>query len=64
MPARAFLRVDHLKLDPHAARHGRKVAVALHLRFGVGQPDPTVAMVIPNGVLWIVPQLFIKCDGM
>ena len=62
MAARTFLGVQHFKLDAHAPRHGGKVAVAVHLGLGVGQPYATVAVVIPYGVVGIIAQLFVEVD--
>ena len=64
MTARAFCRIDHLEIDSHASRHGCEVAVALHLRLGICQPDSTVAVVIPDRVVRIVPQFLVEFDGV
>ena len=64
MAARALFGVNHLKLNTHAARHGREVAIPLHLFFGVGQTYPAIAMVIPHRVFGIISQFFVKGDGM
>ena len=64
MPPRAFLGIYHLVLDAHPARHRGKVPVALHLRLGVRQPDPAIAMVVVDRIVRVVRQFLIEFDRM
>ena len=62
--AGAFLCVNDLKFHIHSTRHGRKVAISLHLRFGIGKAYAPITMVIIDRILWVFCQLFVERDGM
>ena len=52
--AGAFCGVDDFKLNAHAAGHRRKVTVAVHLRFGVGQTNTAITVAIADRVIHVV----------
>ena len=60
----AFLRVDHLVLHPHAARHRGEVAVGVHLRLGVGDAHAAVGVVVVDRMLGILGEVAVEADGV
>ena len=62
MATGAFLGIDDFQMHAHAARHGRKVVVALHLLFGAGQPDASVRVVVIDRVLRVFRQFLVEID--
>ena len=54
MAARALFCVDHFILNTHPPRHGCEMAIALHLRFGVGKTNAAVAMMVAHRILRVV----------
>ena len=64
MPPRAFLRVDHLERDAHTFGHAREMPVAIHLGFGIGKTDATVAMVVIDRIIGIFGEFLVKPDRM
>jgi hypothetical protein len=64
MPAGAFFGVYDLEVNVHPACHRGKMAISLHLFFGVGQPDAAVAVVIVDRIIRIIRQLFVQADRM
>ena len=64
MPPRAFCGIDHLEMHIHPARHRGEMAIALHLRLGIGQPDATIAMMIIDRIVGILCQFLVEVDRM
>lgn len=66
MATYAFIRVDHLELNPpHAPpRHRGEVAIAVHLLRSVGQANAAGAMVVVDRIIGIVGQLLVEPDRM
>ena len=60
--AGAFGGVDDLEMHPHATRHRRKVAIAIHLCLRVGQPDAAVGVVVGDGILRVLRQFLVQRD--